>query len=120
MNPNNIWQERQNKPTLVARDLAAYVDADTVYTVLLRRGVFKWLAARRKLIRVKDVWRERITASLEEQRTADPARKQWLRGYRAALEECRAEVRTICHGPRWDCPDFDRDAQRWLAQQEES
>lgn len=118
MNRKSIWLEAQNRPTLIVRDLAPYAPADVVYETLLRRGVFKWLAARRKVIRLKNTWRVRITASLAEQREADPARKQWLRGYRAGIEQCRAELRAICHGERWDCPDFDREAQRWLERYE--
>lgn len=114
MDPKTIWNEKQNKPTYVVRDLLAYAPADVVYTSLLRRGVFKWLAARRKLIVLKDIWRDRITASIAEQKQADPRRREWLRGYRAGLEECRKEVRAICHGPRWEAPDHDKAAREWL------
>lgn len=116
MNRDTIWSERQNKPTLIVRDLADYAPGDVVYTVLLRRGVFKWLSARRKLIRLKNTWKERITQSISDQKlTTNWHEKEWLRGYRKGIEECRAEVRAICHGPRWEAPDFDQEAGRWLA-----
>jgi hypothetical protein len=112
MNAKTIWAERQNKPTLIVRDLAPYVEADKVYEVLLRRGVFKWLSARRKLIKLKNIWCDRITQSIVDQKAS--YNKAYYRGYRKALEECRAEVRAICHGERWEAPDFDTEAQRWL------
>lgn len=119
MDRNSIWIEEQNKPTLVVRDLAEWVDPDVVYASLLRRGVFKWLTARRQIIKLKNVWRDRVTASIAEQReTSDRDRRSWLRGYRAGVEECRREVREICHGPRWQAPDIDRAAIRWLEQYE--
>ena len=113
MNSQSIWNEAQNKPTLIVRDLEKYAPADAVYESLLRRGVFKWLSVRRQLIALKNVWRERVTRSIEQQK-AEPRRKQWLRGYRAGIEECRAEVRALCHSSRWQAPDFDRHAVRWL------
>lgn len=114
MNKSTIWNEKQNKPTYIVRDLAQYVDADTVYEVLLRRGVFKWLTARRKLIKLKNTWCKRVTESIARQKALSGNAVAYERGYRKAIEECRAEVRAICHGERWEAPDFDRDAMRWL------
>lgn len=118
----NIWQERQNRPTLIVRDLAQYVEPGRVYETLLRRGVFKWLSARRAVIKAKDRWKGAITASIAVQAAAKVARDwsayHYQRGYRKALEECRADIREICHGDRWDCPDIDQEAVRWLAKQE--
>lgn len=119
MNSKTIWEERQNKPSLVVRDLAHLVDEDTVFEVLLRRGVFKWLAVRRQLIRLKDLWKGRVTQSIELQKMAVNGEVNYWRGYRKAVEECRAEVRALCHGERWRAPDFDRDAKAWLEQRGE-
>lgn len=119
MNKQDIWTYAQNKPTLIVDDLKDYAPKDVVYESLLRRGVFKWPAVRRKLIELKDVWKRRITASYDQQKAADAYHKMYWRGYRKALEECRAEVRALCHGPRWDCPDFDSKAQQWLEQYEQ-
>lgn len=115
MTPKSIWKEAQNKPTLVVRDLEHYVDSDTVYESLLRRGVFKWLSARRKIIKLKNALKGRIAWT----HTACDGRqnayyRQWLRGYRAGLEEARNEIRKICHGDRWEAPDFDKHAKAWL------
>lgn len=113
MNHKTIWNEQQNKPTLVVNDLKDYAPADVVYSSLLRRGVFKWLAVRRQLIRLKDVWKARVTESISQQKL-HPHRKAYFRGYRKALEECRTEVRALCHSARWQVPDNDVKAIRWL------
>ena len=119
MNPQSIWNEAQNKPTLVVRDLAEYAPADVVYESLLRRGVFKWLSVRRGLIKLKNTWRDRVSWSIQEQKSPDKKRhKEWLRGYRAGIEECREEVRALCHSSRWQAPDIDSDASRWLSLRE--
>lgn len=135
MDAATIWHEAQNKPSLIVHDLAPYAPAHAVYESLLRRGVFKWLAVRRVLIHTKNVWRDRITESIERQRDFKDmahamrglphrdARRQramllrWAaeeRGYRRGLEQCRAEVLAMCHSDRWQAPDSDRAAQRWL------
>jgi hypothetical protein len=118
LNPKNIWLERQNKVTYVVRDLADYAPEDVVYESLLRRGVFKWLAVRRDLIKAKDLWKARIRQSLVDQKHAKHGHEVWYqRGYRRALEECRAEVRAMCHSQRWRAPDFDGHAWHWLNKQ---
>ena len=119
LNPQEIWNIRQNKPTLIVRDLAAYnVPADAAYSILLGRGVFKWLAVRRDLIKLKNTWKERVTATIERihkaKREHDQAALAYQRGYLKAYEECRAEVRELCHSDRFRAPDFDRGAQSFL------
>jgi hypothetical protein len=118
MTPSTIWQCRQNKPTYVVNDLIRYAPARVIYGVLLQRGIFKWLAARRQLIRLKIVWKRRVTYSLEMQRECEWRKREYWRGYRRALEECRAEVRALCHSPRWQAPDNDERARQWLRQME--
>jgi len=107
MNEATIWSEAQNRPTLVVRDLAPYAPADVVYGSLLRRGVFKWLAVRRDMIRLKDAWKAEVRA-LNRKKT------EREKGYLEALEKCRAEIRRLCHGPRWVAPDNDRGANEYL------
>lgn len=114
-----IWMERQNKPSLVVKDLAPLlapgVSRNAIYESLLRRGVFKWLAVRRDLIRLKNLWKTRVTESIARQK-ADPAvrSRDYERGYRDCLQVCRAEIRALCHSPRWQAPDHDPQAVRWL------
>lgn len=124
MNPldvkkSNIWEYKQNKPSLIAKDLKEFgIPEEITYRILLSRGVFKWLAARRDIIKLKNIWRDRITNIIAEIRKAkrmkDRDKLMYLKGYIKAYEECRAEVRAICHSNRWRCPDFDRDAQEFL------
>lgn len=139
MDANSIWQVAQNRPSQVVDDLAAYVNADVVYETLLKRGIFKWLAVRRTLITTKNIWRDRVTRSIERQRKLmedqhalrsstsrfdQKLRAKMLRqaaeerGYRRGIEQCRAEVRAMCHSARWQAPDNDRAAQKWLAKRE--
>lgn len=120
LTPALCWQIRQNKPRLIARDLAHYgVPHDVTYGVLLARGVFKWLAVREKLIRLKYTWKERVNGTLSELRAHkasqvnDPYELGYLRGYLTAVQECRREVRKLCHSDRWQAPD-DREAQKFL------
>lgn len=119
LNPRDIWCVRQNKPTLIVRDLAQYgVPSQIAYGILLGRGVFKWLAVRRDLIKLKNVWKGRVTATIERihkaKREHDQAGLAYQRGYLKAYEECRAEVRGLCHSERFRAPDFDSGAQRFL------
>jgi hypothetical protein len=122
MNPSDIWMERENKPSYVVDDLAEYCPADIVYESLLRRGVFKWLAVRRDLIRLKDQWGWKITAQIAlvrmHKRHNDVYKLGYERGYLKAMEECRAEIRYLCHSARWRAPDNDRRAIKWLEKQE--
>lgn len=120
MDKKTIWNEKQNKPSLIVKDLMPFISEDIIYESLLRRGVFKWLSARRKIIKLKNNWKEKIKKSLIEQKKSQNANVNYWRGYRKALEECRAEVRSICHGERWEAPDFDKNAIRWLNEREKN
>lgn len=110
LSPENIWMERQNKPSLVVRDITRRypgVDPEFVYDVLLRRGVFKWLSVRRDIIKLKESWRA-VIRELNRHKT------QKEKGYLAAMERCRMQLRKLCHSNRWVSPDFDRDARAFL------
>lgn len=119
LNSREIWEIRQNKPSLIVCDLAQYgVPAPVAYGILLGRGVFKWLAVRRDLIKLKNAWKRRVTATIAKihkaKREHDQVELAWQRGYLKAYEECRAEVRALCHSERFRAPDFDRRAQEFL------
>ena len=123
MNRSNIWNFAQNKPSLVVDDLIEmlghtelgyHMDQEyekglksNLYSVLLKRGVFKWLAVRRDLIKLKNAWKQEIVG-LQGRKT------EYQKGYLKALEKCRADVRALCHSDRWRAPDNDRRAQKWL------
>lgn len=121
VSPDTIWMYRQNKPSLIAFDFSNLgIPTETSYRILMARGVFKWFAVRRDLIRLKNQWRDRISwlqeQIREEKRRGDPHRELGrLRGELYAMERCRREVRALCHSERWRAPDHDREAQRWCA-----
>lgn len=111
MNERNIWQMRQNKPTYVVRDILKrypMLDKDFMYSILLKRGIFKWLTVRRELIRLKDKWKKELTELYNT--------KPHDKGYIKALEKCRKEIRELCHSERWVAPDNDKESIRWLDQ----
>lgn len=115
LSKSTIDGEKQNRPTLIVRDLVARgVEAGQVYESLLRRGVFKWLSVRLDLIRLKNKWRVRVTESIERQKTLSGPKVNYERGYRKALEECREEIKQLCHSERWRVPDNDQKAQAWF------
>lgn len=116
MTPQTIWNFKQNKPTLIVRDIREkypQIPEDFIYEILLKRGVFKWLAVRRNLIKLKDEWKNTIR---ELNRKKTPEEKGFLK----ALERCRKQVRALCHSERWQAPDFDRKASEYLARSERS
>ena len=124
----NIWQYKQNKPSLIAKDIEklGMIPQQVVLKVLMARGVFKWFAARRDLIKLKERWKEQITLAQQgikikraelnivsrHSTFADHHDLGYLKGYHAALSECRTQVRVICHSERWRCQDNDMDG--WL------
>ena len=122
VNPGNVWQYRQNKPIHVARDLHRIfgVPIKATLKILMARGVCKWLAVRRDLIRVKNVWKAEITDTLIKIKMKKVILKEthkdnnrahcelwYLRGYLKAMEICRADIRAMCHSERWRFPDHD-------------
>ena len=119
LTPNGINSFKQNRPCLIAADLSELgIPHDTTYGILLARGVFKWLAVRRDLIRLKDDWKGHITVIIatirEAKRVGDHYHHAYLKGYLRGYEECRARVRELCHSERWRCPDNDKHAQDFL------
>jgi hypothetical protein len=119
MDRSNIWMIEQNKPSLVADDLVIYdVPRNVVHTILLARGVYKWLSVRRKLIKLKDGWKTRVSIESEEIKKAKKdggGYEFWYhKGYLKALEDCRRDVRELCHSDRWQAPDFDEESRRFL------
>jgi len=114
---------KQNKPSLIAEDLFEKfgVPFDKGMEILLFRGVFKWLAVRRGIIKTKDIWKDRVKETLDnigQAKLAHDRKVLWYRGYLKAYEECRKEIRALCHSPRWQAPDFDRRANEFLRNEE--
>lgn len=106
----------QNKVRHLVADFAAYgVPSDMVLAILLRRGVFKWLACRRDVIRLKHDWRDDVRAA--QGKVAELKRRHgrsWWRGYLSALTICRQQVRVVCDSSRVRAPDNDWTARDYL------
>ena len=111
LSKKTIWNYKQNKPSLIVKDITdKYPDIcpDFLYSILLKRGVFKWLSVRRDLIRLKEEWRNIVRELCEKEKTHKEI------GYLKAMEDCRKRVRKLCHSDRWRAPDFDRKANEYL------
>ena len=111
VSPGNIWEYRQNKPRLVCRDMWALfgVPQKATAEILMARGVYKWLRVRSLLIALKDLWRDQLTAAYRDIEAGKIQRgtpEYWQEvGRIHALEECRLQVRALCHSPRWAAPE---------------
>jgi hypothetical protein len=119
INKKNIWNFAQNKPSLIVNDLKKFgVPENEAHKILLIRGVYKWLAVRRHIIKLKNTWKNRITDTISKityyKQKQDAYRIGYYRGYLKAYEECRKEIRTLCHSDRWQAPDFDEAANKYL------
>lgn len=115
-----IWNIKQNKPSLIADDFEKIgIHRDFTHSVLLARGVYKWLSVRRLLIKTKNNWLIEINKTLSELKINkripnNQYRIGYLRGYLKAYENCRYDVRELCHSERWQAPDFDRESIEFL------
>lgn len=131
LNKKTINQMRQNKLHLIVEDLIPFFDenffqarAYIIYESLLRRGVFKWMAARRRIISLKGTLKNTIKfiacarKSIKPYRFDDYFRNKdyYLKGYQAALEDTRALLRDITHSSRWSVDPDDHQAVEWLRQ----
>jgi hypothetical protein len=119
LDSKTISNYRQNKPTLIVKDLEKYgVPGGVTYRILLARGVFKWLARRRDLIKLKIQWRKQTTWVIEMIQSAKAQknykRRMYYKGYLAGLEMCRRDIEALCHSERWTVQDNDTYAQTWL------
>jgi len=108
--PENIWNFRQNNPELVVKDLARALhlnemQKEIVRTILLARGVNKWLKVRRDLIAYKHQLKQRIksvqTERLQLKRQGKTQRAASLKESLKILEEVRASLRAMCHSDRF-------------------
>ena len=106
-----IWNFKQNKPSLVVKDIIEKypdVDPNFIYTVLLQRGVFKWLSVRRDVIKLKK-------EMLNEVRNLNHRKTSEEKGYYKAVIKWRGRIRKLCHSARWTAPDFDKEANKFLS-----
>ena len=121
----NIWNYRQNKPSLIAEDLYIRYNVPKKQTllILMARGVYKWLAVRRDLIKVKIKMKGEVrilnellcllkyNLKISKKDSRDYQKKKirltYLRGYLKAKEEDRAIIKALCHSERWQYPSND-------------
>ncbi len=136
MNPldvvrKNVWNYKQNKPSLVAKDFARLynIPEEDTLKILTARGVCKWLSVRRQLIRLKNEWKTDIKFCHEDLKVWKdkivpdlPAHEErvyqynygYVRGKLEAFTKCRNEVRELCHSERWQAPDYDKQTKIFL------
>ena len=118
LNPKTINNFRQNKPRYIARDFENLfgIDERLTYMILLARGVFKWLAVREKLIKLKNQWKEEITELNNQLRKLPKNSKERkiLAERWKTLVKCREEIRKLCHSSRWQAPNNDEKAKKFL------
>ena len=93
--PNTIWNEKQNIPELIVQDIIAEFDlpvdaGDKIRMILLRRGVNKWLWARRLFIQFKHEIKDQLKDAFANNR---PERK--------LLQSINARMQNIAKIPRW-------------------
>lgn len=103
-----IWNFRQNSPELVVRDLRDYLGLNEeqcqfVRTVLLARGINKWLKVRRDIIAYKKQIRNEIKdteqARAKEQPTSLKRKELLVRS--KTLQSVRCTLKQLCMTDRW-------------------
>ena len=106
VSPENIWQFKQNKPSLVIKDMEEFgIAPEITEKVLLARGVNKWLFARRDIIHLKHDIKKQITSTITEIHIAKTSKdfvlRHKLRGRVNTLVTIQKAIKAICHSERW-------------------
>jgi hypothetical protein len=118
--PITINNFKQNKPSLIAMDLQEHfnVPPDATWRILLARGVCKWMAVRKLLIRYKHELKQDIRSAQARIAACKKMKKHqelaWARGYLAATVSHKKRLRALFRSRRWftnDCgqPDWIKD-----------
>ena len=131
---HNINQYKQNKISLVVKDLEYYVPEEIIRKVMLKRGINKWLYCRKKFIELKTDLKFEVVKILEEMKyvkalkkdislklgrsTTDSHKVELKRrlyklckhydklvGQLKATSEIKEQIRAICHLSRWQFPE---------------
>ncbi len=94
MNEKTIWSVRQNNPELVVRDCIEEFgfnekQCEALRFILMKRGVNKWLFARRKFIKLKHEVKEML-------KKVKPKSKEWWQ-----LRHINERMQNIAKLPRW-------------------
>ena len=108
VSPRTIWGFRQNHPELVIRDLREYLGLDEeqlefVRTVLLARGINKWLKVRRDLIAYKKQKKHAIKQVVAERLTKEKGSSEYriLTERLKQLNEVRGTLKGLCMTERY-------------------
>ena len=130
---HNIAQYKQNRISLVVKDLSHYVPEEAVRKVMLKRGINKWLYCRKKFIGLKNELKHEVTKILDEMHETKKERKLLSRmlkntkseeykktykrdlyklcqkydklvGRLEATSAIKEQIRSICKLSRWQFP----------------
>jgi hypothetical protein len=118
VSPKTIWNFKQNNPELVVEDARQYIglneeQCELLRTILLARGVNKWLKVRRDLIAYKKQIKHQIKRVTEEIKAAksllrDDPQNQRIITQRIVLKETlkileavRGDLKALCMTDRW-------------------
>jgi hypothetical protein len=117
VSPRTIWNFRQNNPELVIKDAREYLglneeQCELLRTILLARGVNKWLKVRRDLIAYKKQLKHEIRrlqeeiAALKAQLRTGFDHKVYHNYIRnkallAKLSSIRGDLKQLCMTDRW-------------------
>ncbi len=107
-----IYNEKQNYPELVVEDILRLLKEskdpedvlrDQLYSILLKRGINKWLFVRKLLIRLKKKYQHKIREIDQKLKDAPMDNKKYwkLKGELKAYTEIRKELMLLCNTPRW-------------------
>ena len=72
---HNIAQYKQNRISLIVKDLSHYAPEEAVRKVMLKRGINKWLYCRKRFIDLKNELKYEVTFILKEMREIKADRK---------------------------------------------
>lgn len=143
MDSKTIWNEKQNKPSLIVEDIEALsynnlspLTRDNVYETLLRRGAFKAFFVRREAITLKHGMKKKVASlqlEIARYRAMRPEaflkgkspRRSYFRGRKEEIDKRRGALKmledivrrldAILKCQRWIAPDNDRVALKWLS-----
>jgi hypothetical protein len=98
INENNIWSIRQNHPELVVQDCKEEFDLNEedckkLRFILLKRGINKWLLARRKMIKLKHETKEIFKKSFDKYGPKNELVQK--------LQYIHSKLQNIAKLPRW-------------------
>ena len=108
VSPRTIWGFRQNHPELVIRDCKEYLgmndeELEFMRTVLLARGINKWLKVRRDLIAYKKQIKHEIKKTYNERLTKEKGSKDYLvlKERLKVLNSVRGTLKGLCMTERY-------------------